>query len=97
MAEPMLSVKGLQAWYGESHVLHGVDIHINQGEVITLLGRNITAGYQALSDGLIFPRDAKIAAKEPIFQRFDALAVSVNIESTLVIEDFVAHHVGNPA
>jgi len=40
MAEPMLSVKGLQAWYGESHVLHGVDVHINQGEVITLLGRN---------------------------------------------------------
>ena len=40
MAEPMLSVKGLEAWYGESHVLHGVDIHINQGEVITLLGRN---------------------------------------------------------
>jgi len=36
----MLSVKGLEAWYGESHVLHGVDIHINQGEVITLLGRN---------------------------------------------------------
>ena len=36
----MLEVKGLEAWYGESHVLHGVDIHINEGEVVTLLGRN---------------------------------------------------------
>src|SRR5262245_24349457 len=37
---PMLSVKGLHAWYGESHVLHGVDFFVNQGEVVTLLGRN---------------------------------------------------------
>jgi branched-chain amino acid transport system ATP-binding protein len=37
---PLLQVKGLQAWYGESHVLHGVDLHINQGELVTLVGRN---------------------------------------------------------
>jgi len=36
----LLHVKGLEAWYGESHVLHGVDIHIREGEVVTLLGRN---------------------------------------------------------
>lgn len=36
----MLEVKGLQAWYGESHVLHGVDFHVDEGEVVTLLGRN---------------------------------------------------------
>ncbi|MFT3819324.1 MAG: ABC transporter ATP-binding protein [Rubrivivax sp.] len=36
----MLSVSGLQAWYGESHVLHGVDLEIRKGEVVTLLGRN---------------------------------------------------------
>lgn len=40
MAEPLLKVSGLEAWYGESHVLHGVGIDIHQGEVITLLGRN---------------------------------------------------------
>lgn len=40
MAAPMLEVKGLQAWYGESHVLHGVDFHVDEGEVVTLLGRN---------------------------------------------------------
>ena len=36
----LLDVKGLQAWYGESHVLHGVDFAVREGEVVTLLGRN---------------------------------------------------------
>ncbi len=41
MADPaMLEVAGLNAWYGESHILHGVDFTVRQGEVVTLLGRN---------------------------------------------------------
>ncbi len=36
----MFQVKGLNAWYGESHVLHGVDFNVAEGEVVTLLGRN---------------------------------------------------------
>jgi branched-chain amino acid transport system ATP-binding protein len=36
----LLTVKDLQAWYGESHVLHGVDFEVRPGEVVTLLGRN---------------------------------------------------------
>jgi branched-chain amino acid transport system ATP-binding protein len=36
----LLSVAGLQAWYGESHILHGVDFEVRRGEVVTLLGRN---------------------------------------------------------
>ncbi|KAA1004070.1 ABC transporter ATP-binding protein [Paraburkholderia panacisoli] len=36
----VLEIKNLQAWYGESHVLHGVDICVHEGEVVTLLGRN---------------------------------------------------------
>jgi branched-chain amino acid transport system ATP-binding protein len=36
----MLEVKGLNAWYGESHILHGIDLEIREGEVVTLLGRN---------------------------------------------------------
>ncbi|MBS0244149.1 MAG: ABC transporter ATP-binding protein, partial [Proteobacteria bacterium] len=40
MAEALLSVKGLEAWYGESHVLHGMSFDVNRGEVVTLLGRN---------------------------------------------------------
>ena len=36
----MLEISGLNAWYGESHILHGVDFNVEQGEVVTLLGRN---------------------------------------------------------
>jgi branched-chain amino acid transport system ATP-binding protein len=38
--KPLLKVSGLEAWYGESHVLHGIDFEVAEGEVITLLGRN---------------------------------------------------------
>ncbi len=37
---PLLKVDGLQAWYGESHILHGIDFEIGRGELVTLLGRN---------------------------------------------------------
>src|SRR6266404_3646754 len=37
---PVLSAQNLEAWYGESHVLHGIDFNVNAGEVVTLLGRN---------------------------------------------------------
>jgi branched-chain amino acid transport system ATP-binding protein len=41
MAEaPFLEVRGLNAWYGESHILQGVDFDVAEGEVVTLLGRN---------------------------------------------------------
>jgi branched-chain amino acid transport system ATP-binding protein len=36
----LLEVKGLKAWYGESHILHGMDFDVGEGEVVTLLGRN---------------------------------------------------------
>lgn len=38
--QPLLQVRGLEAWYGESHALHGVDLDIYPGETVTLLGRN---------------------------------------------------------
>src|ERR1700733_14442772 len=37
---PILAVQNLEAWYGESHILHGINFHVNPGEVVTLLGRN---------------------------------------------------------
>ena len=40
MPEPLLGVHDLHAWYGESHILHGVDFEIRPGEMVTLLGRN---------------------------------------------------------
>ena len=39
-AAPLLQVEALQAWYGESHVLHGATFNVRTGEVVTLLGRN---------------------------------------------------------
>ena len=39
-ARPLLAVSNLEAWYGESHVLHGVTFDVQPGEVVTLLGRN---------------------------------------------------------
>jgi branched-chain amino acid transport system ATP-binding protein len=40
MAQRYLEIRGLHGWYGESHVLHGIDLHVDEGEVVTLLGRN---------------------------------------------------------
>ncbi|HEY1152491.1 MAG TPA: ABC transporter ATP-binding protein [Pseudolabrys sp.] len=38
--DPLLTIRDLQAWYGESHILHGVTFDVREGEVVTLLGRN---------------------------------------------------------
>ena len=40
MTKELLRIENLHAWYGESHILHGVNLTVNEGEVVTLLGRN---------------------------------------------------------
>jgi branched-chain amino acid transport system ATP-binding protein len=40
VSDALLQVAGLHAWYGESHVLHGIDFEVREGELVTLLGRN---------------------------------------------------------
>jgi branched-chain amino acid transport system ATP-binding protein len=40
MTKELLRIEGLNAWYGESHILHGVDLTVQEGEVVCLLGRN---------------------------------------------------------
>jgi len=40
MAREVLKIANLEAWYGESHILHGVEFRVQEGEVVTLLGRN---------------------------------------------------------
>jgi branched-chain amino acid transport system ATP-binding protein len=40
IAPPLLGTSGLNAWYGESHVLHGVDLEVRSGELVSILGRN---------------------------------------------------------
>jgi branched-chain amino acid transport system ATP-binding protein len=39
-AKPVLEINNLEAWYGESHILHGINFNVKAGEVVTLLGRN---------------------------------------------------------
>jgi branched-chain amino acid transport system ATP-binding protein len=78
MAEPLLKVEGLEAWYGESHVLHGVGLEIHEGEVITLLGRNgagKTSTLRAIM-GLVGRRSGSIRyeGQETINLRSDLIA-----------------------
>ncbi|MGB3537092.1 MAG: ABC transporter ATP-binding protein [Mesorhizobium sp.] len=65
MAEnaPLLRVRGLNAWYGESHALHGVDLEVFRGETVTLLGRNGVGKTTTLRSivGLIRKRTGEIA------------------------------------
>jgi branched-chain amino acid transport system ATP-binding protein len=65
MATPFLEVKDLQGWYGESHVLHGVNFHVDEGEVVTLLGRNGAGGTSTLRAimGLIGSRKGSIKVR----------------------------------
>ncbi|MGE5649350.1 ABC transporter ATP-binding protein [Noviherbaspirillum sp. UKPF54] len=70
MAAPALSISGLQAWYGESHILHDVNLSVEPGEVVTLLGRNGAGRTTTLRSimGLVGARrgSIKINGKEAI-------------------------------
>ena len=65
MLEPMLKIAGLNAWYGESHVLHGVNFEVHEGEVVTLLGRNGAGKTTTMKSimGLVPKRDGSIRFK----------------------------------
>ncbi|MDB0570331.1 ABC transporter ATP-binding protein [Ralstonia solanacearum] len=49
---PLLEVRGLHAYYGKSHILHGVDLHVGEGEIVALLGRN-GAGRSTLAKSIM--------------------------------------------
>jgi branched-chain amino acid transport system ATP-binding protein len=78
MAEVLLKVAGLQAWYGESHILHGVDFEIRRGELVTLLGRNGAGKTTTLRSimGILGKRTGSIAfdGKETIGMSSDHIA-----------------------
>src|SRR5687767_1055081 len=61
----MLEVRGLHAWYGESHILHGIDFDIGEGEVVTLLGRNGAGKTTTLKSimGMVGRREGSIRFK----------------------------------
>ena len=61
----MLEISNLNAWYGESHVLHGVDFNVQEGEVVTLLGRNGAGKTTTMKSimGLVPRREGSIVFK----------------------------------
>ncbi len=77
-AAPMLKVRDLNAWYGESHILHGVDFDVSEGEVVTLLGRNGAGKTTTLKSiiGLVTRRTGSILYRgtEMAQRRPDAIA-----------------------
>ena len=77
---PVLAVQNLEAWYGESHILHGVNFQVSQGEVVTLLGRNGAGKTSTLKSvmGIIGKRSGSIVfdGKEIIRAASDKIARS---------------------
>jgi branched-chain amino acid transport system ATP-binding protein len=76
--DPVLSVHGLEAWYGESHVLHGMEFDVRAGEVVALIGRNgagKTTTLRAIT-GIVKKRagSVKIEGTEAIKLRSDKIA-----------------------
>jgi branched-chain amino acid transport system ATP-binding protein len=78
MAETLLKVQGLQAWYGESHILHGVGFEIGRGELVTLLGRNGAGKTTTLKSvmGIVEKRTGSVTfeGKETVGQPSDSIA-----------------------
>ena len=60
--KPVLVAEGLQTYYGKSHILHGIDLEIREGEIVTLLGRNGAGKTTTLRSliGLTAPREGRI-------------------------------------
>ena len=78
MAETLLKVDALQAWYGESHILHGVQFEIARGELVTLLGRNGAGKTTTLKSvmGIVEKRTGSVTfdGRETVGQPSDQIA-----------------------
>ena len=75
---PLLEVAGLHAWYGESHILHGVGFEIGRGELVTLLGRNGAGKTTTLKSvmGIVEKRTGSVAfeGRQTVGQPSDQIA-----------------------
>ncbi|HEY6979563.1 ABC transporter ATP-binding protein [Reyranella sp.] len=78
MHDVLLAVEGLEAWYGESHILHGVGFEIGRGELVTLLGRNGAGKTTTLRSimGIVGRRKGSVRfdGKETVGQPSNAIA-----------------------
>lgn len=63
MIQPLIAAQGLHAFYGESHVLHGVDLHLMPGETLSLMGRNGMGKTTTLKSllGFVTPREGAVS------------------------------------
>jgi branched-chain amino acid transport system ATP-binding protein len=75
---PILTVNGLQAWYGESHILHGVTFDVRAGEVVTLLGRNGAGKTTTLKSimGIVGQRSGSVQFEGRELIRFPSNAIA---------------------
>jgi branched-chain amino acid transport system ATP-binding protein len=78
MHETLLKVGALQAWYGESHILHGVDFEVGRGELVTLLGRNGVGKTTTLRSimGIVEKRSGSVSfgGRETVGEPSDSIA-----------------------
>ena len=78
LKDPLLKAEGLQAWYGESHILHGVGFEIGRGELVTLLGRNGAGKTTTLKSvmGIVEKRTGSVTfeGKQTVGQPSDTIA-----------------------
>ena len=95
----VLTVKDLQAWYGESHILHGINFNVRAGEVVTLLGRNGAGKTTTLKSvmGIIGKRTGSVRfdGQEIIRTSSDriarmGIADEINAKATIVEQGFTA-------
>jgi branched-chain amino acid transport system ATP-binding protein len=70
----LLRVKDLHAWYGESHILHGMDLEVREGEVVTLLGRNGAGKTTTLKSimGMVGRRTGSVQLKDSELIKFSS-------------------------
>jgi|SRR5579863_1263913 branched-chain amino acid transport system ATP-binding protein len=73
-----LEVTGLQTFYGKSHILHGVDFQVKEGEIVTLLGRNGAGKTTTLRSlmGLTLPREGKVQVFGKVVTRWPPFKVA---------------------
>ena len=88
--DAVLAVRNLQAWYGESHILHGMNFDVRPGEVVTLLGRNGAGKSTTLKSlmGVVTPRSGSV--------KFDGAEVAGQ-KSYSIARQFVFHGIHQSA